>query len=128
MLGSVLLVLAGIVGYFVVVLHFGAWLPGVRNTAVPNWMLVAAGIGLAALAVRRFPGRWTPKLVLGLNGVLAGLFAAMLYVFSAVPATAGPPVGAPAPDFTLSDQRGNSVRLADLRGAPVLLVFYRGHW
>jgi peroxiredoxin len=34
------------------------------------------------------------------------------------------PVGAPAPDFTLRDQRGQDVSLSGLRGAPVLLVFY----
>jgi peroxiredoxin len=33
-------------------------------------------------------------------------------------------VGDPAPDFTLSDTQGTPVHLADLRGGPVLLVFY----
>jgi peroxiredoxin len=33
-------------------------------------------------------------------------------------------VGAPAPDFTLPDQDRQPVALADLRGTPVLLVFY----
>lgn len=34
-------------------------------------------------------------------------------------------VGTPAPDFTLRDDGGNSVRLADFRGrTPVVLVFY----
>ena len=32
--------------------------------------------------------------------------------------------GAPAPDFTLPDQDGNEVSLADLRGQTVVLVFY----
>jgi peroxiredoxin len=32
--------------------------------------------------------------------------------------------GAPAPDFTLSDQDGGHVSLADFRGGPVVLVFY----
>lgn len=32
--------------------------------------------------------------------------------------------GAEAPDFTLPDQDGNPVRLADLRGRPVVLYFY----
>jgi peroxiredoxin Q/BCP len=32
--------------------------------------------------------------------------------------------GAEAPDFELQDQDGNSVRLSELRGAPVVLYFY----
>ena len=32
--------------------------------------------------------------------------------------------GSPAPDFTLSDQDGNKVSLADFRGRTVVLVFY----
>jgi thioredoxin-dependent peroxiredoxin len=32
--------------------------------------------------------------------------------------------GTEAPDFTLSDQDGNPVRLRDLRGKPVVLYFY----
>lgn len=34
--------------------------------------------------------------------------------------------GTPAPDFELRDQDGNSVRLSDLRGSNVVLVFYPG--
>jgi len=47
-----------------------------------------------------------------------------------VPASAGTPrLGQKAPDFTLSDQNGKPVALADLlspHGA--VLIFYRGHW
>ena len=32
--------------------------------------------------------------------------------------------GSPAPDFTLPDQDGNKVSLADFRGRTVVLVFY----
>jgi peroxiredoxin len=36
-------------------------------------------------------------------------------------------VGTPAPDFTLTDQHGDEVHLADaLRAGPVVLVFLRG--
>ena len=38
-------------------------------------------------------------------------------------------VGETAPDFTLEDQNGQKVSLADLRGnAPTVLAFYRGNW
>jgi hypothetical protein len=125
---GLLLVLAGIVGYFVVVFRLAAWLPSVRNDAVPNWILVAAGVALAGVAVRRRPSGRAAKVLLGVDLVLAALFAAMLYVLPVVPRASGPAIGAPAPDFALLDQGGKRVALADLRGAPLLLVFYRGHW
>ncbi len=36
------------------------------------------------------------------------------------------PVGAPAPDFTLTSIGGDEVSLSGLRGRPVVLVFLRG--
>ena len=33
-------------------------------------------------------------------------------------------VGQPAPDFTVSDHHGNTVRLSELRGRRILLWFY----
>ncbi|WP_159794801.1 peroxiredoxin [Puerhibacterium puerhi] len=42
----------------------------------------------------------------------------------AVDLVAVPGAGDPAPDFTLPDTHGTPVHLADLRGEPVLVVFY----
>jgi hypothetical protein len=125
---SLLLVLTGVIGYFVVVFRAAAWLPSVRNDALPNWILVAVGAGLSILAIRRAPSARSPKVLFGVNVGLAGLFAALLYVIPVVPAATGPALGTAAPDFALLDQNGSTVRLSDQRGAPVLLVFYRGHW
>jgi peroxiredoxin len=36
--------------------------------------------------------------------------------------------GTPAPDFTLADQDGRTVRLADLRGKPAVIAFYPADW
>lgn len=43
---------------------------------------------------------------------------------STAPAASGVRVGAPAPDFTLPDLDGKSVRLSDLRGQVVVLNFW----
>ena len=40
----------------------------------------------------------------------------------------GLPVGTRAPDFALRDAAGNTVRLSDYRGKPVVLVFYPLDW
>ena len=50
------------------------------------------------------------------------------------PSIAAPRVGAKAPDFTLPDQSGKPVSLAQLLATPtgklrgLVLIFYRGHW
>jgi peroxiredoxin len=36
--------------------------------------------------------------------------------------------GTPAPDFTLPSKLGESLKLSDLRGRPVVLVFYPADW
>jgi hypothetical protein len=122
--------LAGVIGYFVIVVRFGAWWPRLRNDAALNWLVVAAGVVLSCLAVTRTrPGRRLGVGVLAaLNVALAAAFAWFLYVAVAVPRASGPAVGVAAPDFALADQDGTTVRLADFRGKPLLLVFYRGHW
>src|SRR5262249_28191643 len=120
--------LAGVLGYFLVVFRFGAWLPSVRNYAVPNWILIVAGIALSVLALVRAKRRILPGLLLGVNCALALWFSVILYVVSALPPADGPPLGRPAPSFALVDQSGKTVRLEDFRGSPLFLVFYRGHW
>jgi len=119
---------AGVVGYFVLVLKFGAWFPGARNTALPSWLLIGGGLLLSTAAVARAARRVVPSLLLLANLALAGTFGNLLYVSLAVPAAHGPAIGARAVDFALADQTGRVMRLADFAGKPLLLVFYRGHW
>ena len=120
--------IAGAVGYFVLVLKCGAWLPGARNTALPSWLLIAAGLLLSVVAVARARRRAVSTLLLISNLCVAGAFASLIYVAFVVPAVPGPAIGTPAVDFALADQAGKVVRLEDFKGQPLLLVFYRGHW
>ena len=123
------LVFAGLVSYFGVV-FLVPWLPAVRNHAAPNWLLIAAGLLSSVTAMARTTSgrRLVPAALFALSLVLAGAFATILYVVSVVPPVSGPTLGVAAPDFTLADQTGKAVRSTDFRGAPLLLVFYRGHW
>jgi cytochrome oxidase Cu insertion factor (SCO1/SenC/PrrC family) len=54
----------------------------------------------------------------------------VFYVARQLPASAAAPrVRQKAPDFTLPDQNGRPVGLADLiSGKGALLIFYRGYW
>ena len=38
------------------------------------------------------------------------------------------PAGTPAPDFTLNATPDQALRLSELRGRPVILVFYPADW
>jgi hypothetical protein len=129
-LGGLALVLAGVAGYFVVLLGVPSAPASLRTQALPNWALVAAGIGCSFAAFRRAAAgrRRLAGAVLGANVVLAALFAAFLYWLLAVPGADGPAIGAHVPEVALRDQAGRLVRLAGFRGDPLLLVFYRGHW
>ena len=122
--------LTAVVGYFVLVVRLGSWLPSVRNQPWPIWLVVAAGLALSVLAVRRASRgrRMLACVLLGANLLVAGAFAALLYVALVVPEATAPAVGTRAPGFALRDQAGRTVRLDDFRGSPLLLVFYRGHW
>ena len=110
--------------------RFGPWLPELRNRALPNWFLIAAGLLLSFVAVSRASrGRkLAATAILVVNLGLAGLWATMLYVNFVVPPSDGPAIGVRSADFALPDPSGRVVHLADFAGKPLLLVFYRGHW
>jgi hypothetical protein len=134
-LGGLLLTVAGVVGYFALVVTQDPAVQRFLETPVLNLLAVAAGLGLSFVGVRRaLRGTHAGRVLAPILGVLslglAGLFGWYLFVFSYdMPASArAPAVGALAPDFALRDQRGEEVRLSTLRGHAVVLLFYRGHW
>jgi hypothetical protein len=103
--------------------------------------LLLFGIGTVLLIVGLFRAFGRPQLYRGkifgsiFSAIALFLFAffsyEIFYVLRQVPLSAqAPRVGEKAPEFTLVDQNGRSVALADLLSGSkaVALIFYRGFW
>jgi len=142
------------IGFFIVLFGLGSYIPlfalfpVTRDFPWANLLLLAiGGVLLCAGLIRAFkqPEVYRGKIFGSILAVLSiagiSLFAyGLFYEARQLPsATAAPRIGQKAPDFTLPDQNGKAVTLADLlssgptgtakaRANLVLLVFYRGHW
>ena len=130
-----LVVLAGLFSYPLLLVDY----PLTRDFPWVNLLLFAAGLGLLGVGLVRayrkpdlYRGRVVGPVFTLLS--LAGIFVfcyGLLVVARQLPASAGAPrVGQKAPDFTLPDQDGKPVALADLLSSSkaTLLIFYRGYW
>lgn len=117
---------------------FFAQYPITRDFPWANLLLFALGGMLLVIGLARAFGHgqiYRGKIlgpILALFALLTfALFAyEIFYVLRQVPISAqAPRVGEKAPAFTLRDQTGKAVALADLL-APngAVLIFYRGHW
>jgi hypothetical protein len=133
-IAGLLLGLAGVVGYFTIVVIHNPALTWLIRTPVINLALIAAGLLLSAAGVIRAFSRGSGKILAPVLGVLnlavSGFLLSHLFVDSyRLPAAANAPaVGMAAPDFELVDDRGDLFRLSSLRGRNVVLLFYRGFW
>ena len=139
-----LLVVIGLVSYIPVFALF----PITRDFPWVNLMLMAAGAVLLGHGLKRafkqpdlYRGKIFGSLMAALSLAGIGFFAFGLFYMAKQlpPASSAPRVGQQAPDFTLPDQNGQGVTLAQLlaagpsgaagaKAAGALLIFYRGHW
>jgi hypothetical protein len=130
-----LLTTAGLFSY-----AFLAQFPVTRDFPWANFLMFAIGGLLLAVGLMRAFGK--PQLYRGkVFGTIFAVLSLLVFVFFSyiffyelkqVPASMGAPrVGQKAPDFTLPDQDGKPIALADLIAAPgkgAVLIFYRGFW
>src|SRR5439155_25033835 len=138
-----LVVIAGFLSY-----PFFARYPFTRDFPWANLLLFCVGGILVITGLLWAFGK--PQLYRGkiLGPILAGLSLLAISVFSyaifyeirQLPSSFGSPkIGQRVPEFTLPDQNGHSVALADLLSSATpdattgkangaLLIFYRGHW
>lgn len=141
--GALLLSLIAFLSYPVLLVRF----PVTRDFPWVNLVLFAFVAILLFSGIRRAfaPDRPRPRWSRIAGVVVAALTIAVfgLFIFSAfigaryLPASQNAPhVGQKAPDFMLTDTKGNSVSLSELISSPtngkapkgVLLIFYRGYW
>jgi hypothetical protein len=128
------LVLGGLFSY-----EFFVRFPITRDFPWANLLLF--GVGGALLIVGLFRAFGRPQLyrckIFGSIFAVIALFLFALfsyeifYVLRQVPLSSqAPRVGEKAPEFTLADQNGKPVALADLLSSSkaVVLIFYRGFW
>ena len=118
--------------------EFFAQFPITRD--FPWASLLLFGIGAVLLLVGLFRAFGRPQVYRGkIFGSIFAVIALLLftffsyeifYVLKQVPASAqAPRIGEKAPEFSLPDQDGKQVALADLLSpSGALLIFYRGYW
>jgi len=139
-----LLVVAGVFSY----IHIFELFPITRDFPWANLLLFLAGGVLLGRGLTRafrqpelYRGKILGSILIALSVAAVSLFVfGVFYEFRQVPASAAAPrVGQKAPDFTLPDQDGKPLALAELLASPpsgagnarasgVLLIFYRGYW
>lgn len=133
-------------GAFLSYYTFFARFPVTRDFPWANLLLFGAGGLWLLVGLRRafgqpqaYRGKIAGSIFAVLSVLIFGLFGFYnFYLSRHLPASSGSPrIGQKAPDFTLPDQNGKPVRLAELlspasgetaKTHAVLLVFYRGYW
>jgi cytochrome oxidase Cu insertion factor (SCO1/SenC/PrrC family) len=89
--------------------------------------LIVSGLVLACVSIALGPG--TGGMVLAVSTAVVGAVAVLLRTMmpqSTQPAAVT--VGAPLLDFTALDDSGKPFEIASLKGRPILMKFFRGHW
>jgi hypothetical protein len=102
--------------------------PLMRSTGLPAWILIVAGFWIA-WRVAADDTRLRTRVPAWITALFAALFVVGFFWWAELPNSSRAAALTRIDDFTLPDQDGHAVSLAELRErGPVLLVFYRGYW
>ena len=121
-----------LVSLVVVALSLGLWIRALKRVEIPEnrsgfvaaWV-VAAGLGLAALAGQ--PG-WLGALLAGCAVFVSAFFLFTVAIGAQKVGANAIRVGDTIPDFTATNEKGETFDSKSLAGHPVLIKFFRGHW
>ena len=120
---GLLLVLSGPAVYLLLIDQ-----PFMRSTGAPGFALIGAGALIGLVAARRDRRAWV-RILGGIDLIALVLVAGSFFALAALPAAPTFAELETAPDFSLTDHRGQLVSLREVReGGPVLLFFFRGFW
>ncbi len=123
-IGPLILALLGVTSFFLLL-----GVPWVRNTAIPNLIILLVAIAWAIYNLKQEKSAWTiAPLILAL--LVSSLFVYIRFIYAKLsPAEVKVSIDQPAPDFTLLDYQSNSFALSSLKGKyGAVIVFYRGVW
>lgn len=99
-------------------------IPKSRGGFVAAWVFAAA-LGVAALAGE--PG-WLGGIPAGLALFASAFFLLTVAIGDQKVGDDSIEVGATIPEFTATDEHGQTFDSVSLAGHPVLIKFFRGHW
>jgi len=124
--------LLGYASLTIIALAGVGWLRGMQRVRLPadaTGYLVACGAGALLGSAALLAGTGFVAGLAAAFAILGGLaFLALFAASGQRRGTIAVAVGRPIIDFTASDDEGRPFALASLRGRPVLLKFFRGHW
>lgn len=121
-----------LLGLTLVLAAWGLWYARMQQVAVPEnrlpFLAVMAVGGVFGLAAFANGVSWFGGLAACLALIAGGLFIGLRLQSAQPEAVAAFAVGDPFPDFVATDDEQRTFSTADLRGRPVLLKLFRGHW
>ncbi len=127
------LTIVGALSYFLYFYQF----PALRDFPVLNLPIVLLGLAFTSVGCWQMfkqRGRLLAKAFASIGLLLSlgvgGMFVFYVFFFSyGLPSVAAvPDLQATPADFSLPDQNGQQVSMADYRNSKIILVFYRGFW